>query len=331
MMDVLLIANISCKKETQNVMPADTLNVIPTVTTPAITYITVNSASSGGIVTADGGSEVISRGVCWNNAANPTTADSKTIDGTGTGSFSSNITGLTANTTYYVRAYAINSAGTGYGNQTIFKTRIIVTPLIFNANLTYGTVSDIDNNVYKTIQIGTQVWIAENLKTTRFNDGSAIPLVSEDTAWSNLSSPGYCWPDNQIVNKDTYGALYNWYTVNTTKLCPTGWHVPTLAQWNTLTSFLNENVAGDKLKESGSSHWLSPNSGTNESGFTAVPAGTRRSYGLFRFTLHFGYWWSSSEANVSDAWGGDLQHDFSDLYRDIYNKQYGFSVRCIKD
>jgi uncharacterized protein (TIGR02145 family) len=146
------------------------------------------------------------------------------------------------------------------------------------------TVKDIDGNVYKTITIGTQVWMAENLRTTKLDDGKIVPLVTDDKIWAGLNTPAYCWyTNNAPENKNKYGALYNWYTVSTNKLCPRGWHVPTDAEWKTLiTNLGGESVAGGKLKEKGTSHWQSPNAGaTNETGFTALPSGERKQSGVF--------------------------------------------------
>ncbi len=156
------------------------------------------------------------------------------------------------------------------------------------------TVTDIDGNVYHTVTIGTQVWLVENLKTTRYNDGTSIPLVTDSAAWSNADTSAYCWYNNDIANKNTYGALYNWFTVNTGKLAIAGWHIPTDAEWTTLTDYLGgESIAGGKLKETGTTHWRSPNAGaTNESGFTALPGGHRDVNGTFSAMGDDGFWWS---------------------------------------
>ena len=151
------------------------------------------------------------------------------------------------------------------------------------------TLKDIEGNVYPAVIIGTQVWMAENLKTTKYNDGMAIPLVSDNNAWEALKTPGYCWYNNDAAaNKNRFGALYNWYTVNTKKLCPAGWHVPNDKEWTTLRTYLGgEEIAGGKLKETGTTHWTSPNTdATNQTGFTALPGGGRRSNGEF-FGLGF--------------------------------------------
>jgi uncharacterized protein (TIGR02145 family) len=197
-----------------------------------------------------------------------------------------------------------------------------------------GLMSDIDGNTYKTVTIGTQIWMAENLRVVRYNNGTTIPLVTDNTAWAGLTTPGYCWYNNDAAtNKTTYGALYNWYTVNTGNLCPTGWHVPTDAEWTTLTTYLNgESVAGGKLKETGTAHWASPNTGaTNETGFTALPGGYRNYNGTFNNIGYYGYWWSSTETSTTNAWNRLLNYNFSNVFRDFNNKEFGFSVRCLRD
>jgi len=194
------------------------------------------------------------------------------------------------------------------------------------------TVKDIDGNVYKTVKIGNQIWMAENLKVTKLNDGTAIPLVIDDKAWGCLITPGYCWFHPESAR--TYEALYNWYTVNTGNLCPAGWHVPTNAEWTTLTDYLGgKDIAGGKLKEADTTHWNSPNTGaTNETGFTALPGGMRDQDGIFSIAGDYGYWWSTTEINILDAYGWLMSYDGSFVGR-IGNltKLYGISVRCLKD
>lgn len=196
------------------------------------------------------------------------------------------------------------------------------------------TVKDIEDNVYKTVTIGTQVWMAENLKTIKNNDGTAIPLVTDNTAWGALITPGYCWYDNNAAtNKATYGALYNWYTANTGKLCPTGWHVPTDAEWTTLTIYLGgETVDGGKLKETGTTHWLTPNTGaTNEKNFTALPGGYRINTGAYLGIGNYGYWWSSTQNTTISAWSRSMSYGSSSISRHPTFEQNGLSVRCVKD
>ncbi len=225
-----------------------------------------------------------------------------------------------------------------------FKNEILFTVTLFCLELTgiqAQTVKDIDGNVYKSITVGTQVWIVENLKTTKYNDGLSIPLVIDNKAWKALNTSAYCWYNNdEITYKNKYGALYNWYTVNTNKLCPKDWHVPTDAEWRTLTTYLGgEGVAGGKMKEKGTAHWDSPNIGaTNESGFTALSSGVRNMSGEFDYSgsnvemfRSNGYWWSSTELYFYNAYYRRLYHTLSDIYSSLSDKRFGFSVRCLQN
>ena len=305
----------------------------PTVTTTAVSSVTQASAKSGGNVTSDGGATVTSRGVCWGTSSNPTITSSKTTDGAGNGSFISNFLGLNANTAYYLRAYATNSAGTGYGNQVTFKTLANVNGVNFNPDLTYGTINDIDGNLYQTITIGNQTWMAENLKTTRYRNGDPIPNITDGTSWQGLTTGAYVWYNN---NQETYkstGALYNWYAVTDVRnLAPAGWHVPTDAEWSTLTTLLGESVAGGKMKETGTTHWTTPNTGaTNESGFTALPGGYSNYNCTFSDLGTYGWWWTSSEFSSTEGVNRYMNYNLSRAYRSANNKVIGFSVRCVRD
>jgi uncharacterized protein (TIGR02145 family) len=315
---------------------------LATLTTDVVTSITYAYAVSGGNVTDDGGENLAEIGICWGTAVNPTTNDSKTQYLPVARNFISSMDNLKPSTKYYVRAYAINSAGTAYGNELSFTTTS-VTPVIFNPDLTYGSVSDIDGNIYKTIQIGTQLWMSENLKTTRYNDGTSVPYVPDDIEWRNLSTPGYSWYNNDGSSyEETFGALYNWQAVNTAKLCPAGWHIPTTAEWVTLTTYLGgENVAGGKIKETGTTHWLSPNIGaTNETGLTGLPGGVRWSDAddtehQFRSIGQNGSWWSATSSDPS-GFGADFFSVFASGSNGLSNeptalKTDGISVRCLKD
>ena len=187
---------------------------------------------------------------------------------------------------------------------------------------------------YTTVQIGSQCWMAENLATTKYNDGTDIPLVTGNTAWGSLTTPGYCWYNNDSATYgNTYGAIYNWYTVNTGNLCPTGWHVSTDGEWTTLTTYLGgESVAGGKLKETGTTHWNPPNTGaTNETGFTALPGGRRGYSGTFGNIGNYGFWWSATEFSTDRAWYRIMYYDDSDVGRGNDRKKFGFSVRCLRD
>jgi uncharacterized protein (TIGR02145 family) len=195
-------------------------------------------------------------------------------------------------------------------------------------------VIDLDGNSYNTIRIGTQVWMTENLKTTRYNNGNPIPDITDNTAWGDLTTSGYCWYNNQeAANKATYGALYNWYTVSIGNLCPTGWHVPTDAEWTTLTTYLGgAGVAGGKLKEAGTMHWTSPNTGaTDETHYTALPGGVRFSNGTFNYFGGLGQWWSVSEYDVNSAMSWDVTYINGSAHGGSCNKKFGTSVRCLRD
>lgn len=196
------------------------------------------------------------------------------------------------------------------------------------------TVKDQDGNEYKTVIIGTQVWMAENLRTTLYNDGTPIPHVTDSTVWSNLTTAAYCWYENNIAYKNPYGALYNWYTVNTGKLCPTGWRVPSDADWSMLSSFLGgKNASGGKLKASGTAYWYSPNTGaTNVSNFSALPAGNRFDDGSFLKLGTYSAWWSATQVSTGYAWSRYVYYYDGDFGRDSnYDKRNGFSVRCLKN
>ncbi len=199
------------------------------------------------------------------------------------------------------------------------------------AGTIYNKVTDVEGNSYNTIVIGTQTWMAENLKTTKYNDGTSIPLVTSSTTWGTLSTPAYCWFNNdEATNKVTYGALYNWYTVNTGKLCPSGWHIPNNTEWTTLTDYLGgQSIAGGKLKEAGTVHWTTPNTGaTDEVHFTGLPAGARGGAGEFNILGSYGYWWTSVAHSVDPlyAWGFILAYNTIAVTRaDYYYKRDGFS------
>jgi uncharacterized protein (TIGR02145 family) len=207
--------------------------------------------------------------------------------------------------------------------------------IIFNPDLTYGTVADIEGNVYKTIIIGTQVWMAENLKTTEYNDNKPIPEVTDNTVWRNLQTPGYCWLNNDSATyRAVRGALYNGYTVNAGKLCPTGWHIPSKDEWNTMVTFIGGNSGGGKkLKETGTTHWVAYTEAVNQYGFTALPSGWRNTSGLFTRIGDDADWWTSTEFDTSDIWAFSISADagINDIFPWHDNKVLGHSIRCIKD
>jgi uncharacterized protein (TIGR02145 family) len=199
------------------------------------------------------------------------------------------------------------------------------------------TVIDIDGNVYKIVTIGTQTWFVENLKTTKLNDGTLMPDVTDKAEWDDLSTEAYCWYDDDAATyKESYGALYNWFAVATGKLCPTGWHVASFNEWTTLIDYVGgTDVAGGKLKEVGTSHWNSPNEGaTDEYGFKARAGGYRYPVGITNNYWIIGrscYIWTSTEETVYNSYAWEMTYDDTDIYENEENKNAGLSVRCIKD
>lgn len=203
-------------------------------------------------------------------------------------------------------------------------------------------IKDIEGNTYKVVTIGSQTWMAENLKTTKYNDGSVIQNLKDDKEWSNASSSltaAWCYYKNDSTNNVKFGKLYNWYVANSKtnggkNVCPTGWHIPNDNEWNTLNTFLGgSQVSGSKLKETGTSSWSTPNTdATNTSLFTALPGGYRFQWGDFVFKNKMGYWWSSDEMNSLLINAYSL--DFSSVSFKItsgWSKGYASSIRCLKD
>ncbi len=200
---------------------------------------------------------------------------------------------------------------------------------------------DKDGNTYNTVKIGEQEWMAENLNVNHYRNGDPIPQVQDKEEWINLTTGAWCYYENNAENGKTYGKLYNWHAVNDPRgLTPEGCHVPTDAEWTTLTDYLGgESVAGGKLKETGTTHWRSPNTGaTNENSFTALPGGIRGKDGTFVFIMEqpsigrLGYWWSSTESDTSNVWARYMFYGHSDVERGGGGKVgIGFSVRCIRN
>ena len=236
------------------------------------------------------------------------------------------LTGLLPKTTYHYRIKAVNSTGTFYSKDLTFRT--------FNIE----TVSDYDGNIYNTVTIGAQVWMAENLKTTRYSNGDPIPNVTDSTQWISLSTGAYCNYNNDLNNANIYGRLYNGYAVgDSRKIAPTGWHVASDDDWTELTDFLGVLVAGSKIKESGPSHWISQNcwGSTNESGFTALPSGVREIVGEFIGIGTLSNWWSSTKDTTkisswdTDWYSGNVRGSDSSI--SFGAELGGNSVRCVKD
>jgi len=345
------------------IVPPDGYQVLPSVNLSSIDNVTGSTADCNCEVTYEGWRRVTASGVCWNTSQNPTVANSKTTDGADLGPYTSNITGLSPNTTYYVRAYATNSQGTAYGEQRTFRT-------LTASDIEYGSFTDSrDGNVYKTVTIGEQVWMAENLAylpsvvgpaTGSEDEGNETEAfyyvygydgtdVTEAKAYEHTPdeegeySPG----SSPIKSYETYGVLYNWTAAMTA--CPEGWHLPSDAEWKQLEMYLGMSEAeansenyrgtdeGGKLK-SGTTHWYQINEeDTNESGFTALPGGCRyhcryEGYPKNTFLLigKHGYWWSSSSLG-SFPYYRRLEYWTSQVINSYDFQYYGHSVRCLRD
>lgn len=215
------------------------------------------------------------------------------------------------------------------------------TTALFNPSKTYGSLTDQDGNVYKTIAIGSQTWMAENLRTTEYRNGDIIPEVRDDDAWKNLSTAAYCnyQNTNNIDTIATYGRLYNWSVVNDDRnIAPFGWHVPTYDEWIILETYVGDSVAGGKLKETDTIHWKFRNYGaTNETGFTALPGGYRWiQYGGETGFYHMGIeggWWtvSESDTDLDKAYHVTMGNNYPFLGGCYCTKGDGYSIRCLKD
>ena len=200
-------------------------------------------------------------------------------------------------------------------------------------------ITDSEGNTYKTVFIGTQQWMAENLKVSKYSDGTTIPNITDNTQWqNNTTGASWAYYNNDAANNAKYGKLYNWYAVSKTtngnkNVCPTGWHVPTDVEWTVLTDYLGgASVAGGKLKEAGTTNWNSPNTdATNMSLFTGLPGGYRYNDGNYKDIGIFGIWWSSSEYSTSNVWYLALNSFYGGANRNNDDERGGFSVRCLRD
>ncbi|MDX9847122.1 MAG: FISUMP domain-containing protein [Tenuifilaceae bacterium] len=308
---------------------------LPTLTTNSISSITVTTATCGGNITSDGGAIITARGAIWSTAQNPTTTSNQgiTTNGTGIGTFTSKLTNLQPGTVYYVRSYATNSVGTSYGSQVSFTTW-------------QGSVTDIEGNVYRTTIIGNQEWMAENLRTTKYNNSSSIPNVTGNSEWQILSTPAYCWYNNdQSTYGNLYGALYNWYAVNTGNLCPSGWRIPTDYEWKNLEGTVDSQYdVGDPVWDNdgwrgydastrlkATNGWSNNGNGTDDYDFSALPGGYRLYHGGFYNVGYFSFWWNSTGIGATNAWARALSGEISSVLRFNYIISDGYSVRCLRD
>jgi uncharacterized protein (TIGR02145 family) len=283
----------------------------PSLTTTSVSAISSTSASSGGNVSNSGGAIVTTRGICYSSVFTSPNISNGTVvtSGSGTGLYIITLNDLSPGTTYYVRAFATNSAGTCYGNQVSFTTSSCPT-----------LVTDINGNTYQTKSIGSQCWLTSNLKVTKYKNGVPITTDLSNSSWASTSAGAYS------TGSSSCGHLYNWYAVNNSQgLCPAGWHVPSKAEWENLIQYLGFN-AGAKLKATSFG-------GSNESGFSALPCGQRYGYdGNYNNIGYDGYWWTSTISSGNGVWNIGLSGINSNVSVVYYNTaRSGLSVRCIKD
>jgi len=312
------------------------------ISVPEVTITGVNSVSEKaamvGVDINDDGESVNSCGVCWDSLPNPTIMSNKTVDVVTTGRFSSFIKGLIRNRMYFLRAYATNSMGTTYSEEISFKTT--------------DRINDIDGNEYSTVRIGNQLWLAENLRTTKYNDGSSIPNVTDFRQWITLNTDGFCWYRNNSDFKKPFGGIYNWHAVNSGRLAPNGWHVPSSDEWNELFHFLathDYGYQGDTTKiakalaDSAYFDILPPfwpsfvgspendASENNKSGFSGISNAIRDQSDDFINMGRFCIWWSSTCINSQNAISKGFLRDSVQVYEFQSPIIDGLSVRCIKD
>jgi uncharacterized protein (TIGR02145 family) len=346
----LLGTMISCKKETTT--PATSGNTNTTVDT------TTQTVESPLINTLDCSSAAVTGTLKKGEVANAVSVKLNYTGGNGKAFTaqaiaSTNVTGLTAK----LNAGAL-ATGDGTVTYLIIGTPETTGTANFAINLCgkscsfsldveaptsgYGpTITDVDGNTYKTVYIGTQQWMAENLKTAKYSDGTTIPNVIDNTQWKNNTTGAWAYHNNDAANNLKYGKLYNWYAVSKTRngnknVCPTGWHVPTDAEWTVLTGYLGgESIAGGKMKEVGTTNWNSPNTdATNTSLFSALPGGMRGDDGNYSLIGDDGYWWSSTMVgnySTDQAWTHCLNGYFGGAIRSYSLNRAGLSVRCLRD
>lgn len=294
----------------------------PVLSTNPISAKTINSIKCGGNISSDGGDIIIARGVCWGEAPEPLITDNKTDDGQSSGLFESKVTNLKSNTKYYIRAYATNSVGTTYGDIQSFTLWL---------NVQDEPINDIDGNNYNTIRIGDQIWMQENLRVTKFQNGTSLKQLSYQSEWTDRNSSGYY----TIVDNVSFGYIYNGFVImENQNICPPGWHVPTISEWNTLIDYLGgSSIAGGKMKESSDLYWILPNFGANNiSGFTALPNGYVGTEGDPHEKLEEAcFMVASFDSSGNPGFIGIHYNNSTAFFNQNSSKVTGASIRCVKN
>lgn len=308
------IAVWSCKKDK---------STLPEVETYTPEFVGSNAITIMCHVTSNGGSDFLECGIYVGDEADPESTGLKLMMGNDTGLWFGRLTGLSPETEYFLKAYALNGIGENLGDEVSITTT--------------ARVNDYDANIYETVKIGEKLWMAADLNTTHYLNGEAVETTTPGTLDISAEiEPAYHWVyEGGDVNKDEYGRLYTWYAVDDSRnVCPDGWHIPTDAEWTDLETYFGGYLyAGSYLKESGNIHWISPYNvdATNISGFTALPGGYRDATGVFELLRNEGYWWTATSSTTDKSWSRKIRASSSEVVRDGINKNWGLSVRCVKD
>ena len=326
-----LLISCSSNDSSEVIIPDNIFKVV----TYSVNNVGHQSATVVGVFNPTFIGQVTAYGICYSTSPNPTVADTHTtatnID-TASGGFSSNLSPLPQNTTFYVRAYGTTSAGTVYGDQITFST---LSQLFTNA----GGVTDADGNTYSSITINSKQWMKENLNVSKYKNGDVIPEVTDMALWDNLTTGAWCYYANDTANGVTYGKLYNWYAVTDPRgLAPTGWHIPTDQEWTSLTNFLGgTSAAGIKMRDTGTLWSSTSQVATNQSGFSALPGGY--SYLTPTYTpagepfiglTNVSWWWSVTPSTTGLAYSANVNFNNS-LNITSSRLKAAFSVRCVKN
>jgi len=330
-----------------------TIDVSSVASTGELSEVTTTSAKCSGSVLSSTSSAVIDCGICWSTTTNPTINGNAASSLKNSGNYICTLSDLIPDISYHVRAYAVTADGTEYGNTILLTTpnETGTLPSTLNADLNYGKVTDIEGNEYHTIVVGTQTWMVENLRVTKFRNGEIIPIVTDNTKWLKLKTAALCTYNNNTEANSIrkFGRLYNYFAVKDAKnLAPIGWHVATSTDWDELDNYLKNNLGVSKSlaqaiasktdwAESqflGATGALDPETYmivNNTSGLAALPCGIRADYGQFTSVGVYCAWWVPNEVDGNNVGFRSLTNYGASVGKNYYNQAFGLSVRCVKD